>query len=294
VSGSVVSLSQEREAGPRPAERPPRQFLWAKAAAITFLIVLIYRRVVIEMAADWWNDPTLAQGMLIPPLALYVAWLRRHLTWMLPAAPDNRGLLLAAAACMTFIVGKLGAEFFLMRFSLVMLLAGIVWTFWGYRRLRSLALPFLLLATMIPLPVVVYNSLSTPLQLFASDVSVAIARAFGVTVYLEGNIISLANTTLGVADACSGLTSLSSLAVAGPLLAVSLCTRMRTRLLLMSLAIPVAIGVNIVRITGTALLADARHEFALGFYHVFSGWLVFVIGLLALYAIAKVLHACMD
>src|SRR5262249_49214308 len=146
--------------------------------------------------------------------------------------------------------------FLLMRTSLILLLVGILWTYWGYPRLRSLAFPVLLLMTTIPLPKVVYNSVTTPLQLFASEASAQIARALGVTVYLDGNVITLATTTLGVEEACSGLNSLSSLMVASPLLAVLLCSRPRSRLILMPLAIPLAIIVNILRITGTALLAE--------------------------------------
>ncbi len=86
---------------------------------------------------------------------------------ILPISPDNRGLLVAGFACVLFTLGKLGAEFFLLRISGFILLAGIIWTYWGYPRLRALALPFLLLVTMIPLPRVVYNSISMPLQLFA-------------------------------------------------------------------------------------------------------------------------------
>jgi len=175
-----------------------------------------------------------------------------------------------------------------------MLLMGVTWTWWGYARLRSLFLPFLLLATMVPLPKVVYNSLSTPLQLFASDASATLAGNLGVTAFRDGNAIHLANATLGVESACSGLNSLSSLAIAAPLLGALICSRFYTRFILIALTIPVALGVNIVRITGTAVLSDHDPRFAMGYYHFFSGWLIFASGFAFLYLIATLLHRGLD
>jgi exosortase len=212
----------------------------------------------------------------------------------LEARPDGRGLLLFAFGCFLFLLGRLGAEFFLMRVSLVFLLAGLVWVFWGIRRLQKLSFPLVLLATMVPLPVLVYNALAAPLQLFASDIATQVARWFGVTVHQDGNIIHLASVSLGVAEACSGLRSLSSLAVAALLLGFLYCTGLIARALLFLLSVPLSIAVNVVRVSGTALLADHNPEWALGFYHSFSGWAVFMIGFAALYAISKLAHYIFD
>src|SRR5690349_8618935 len=142
---------------------------WLQITIVLALIVILYGFVLVDLAGDWWNDPSLSQGLLIPPLALYVAWTRRHVTLARPAVPDNRGLWLIAFSCLVFLLGKLSAEFFLPRMSFVILLAGITWTFWGYERLRTLAFPLVLLAAMVPLPVIFYNAIAAPLQLFASD-----------------------------------------------------------------------------------------------------------------------------
>jgi len=246
------------------------------------------------MAHDWWNEPALSQGMLLPPLALYISWVNRSQTLSCAARSDWRGLLWTAFACCSFLLGKLASEFFMMRFAFVLVLIGLVWTFWGLPRLRTLAFPFLLLATMIPLPVMVYNSLAAPLQLMASDLAARMAQVLGVSVFRDGNIIQLAGVTLGVAEACSGLNSLSALIVGSLLLGYLLCSRTASRVVLFVAAIPLAIGVNILRVTGTALLADYNQEFAMGFYHSFSGWLVFVAGFGLLYLCARVLHALLE
>ena len=268
-----------------------RDLLWyLEIAVVVAIIAVMYGWVLADLAKDWWNEPALSQGMLIPPFAAYIAWLRRQVTLAHPPLTDNRGLLLIACACGAYILGKLAAEFFLMRISFVLLLVGLVWTFWGFARMRSLAFPFLLLATMVPLPAIVYNSLAAPLQLFASNVAAQLAQLLGVTIYRDGNIIHLATMSLGVVEACSGLNSLSALVVASLLLAYLVCSRLPAQILLVLLSIPLAIAVNILRVTGTALIADYSQDFAEGFYHSFSGWLVFVVGFGTLYLFAKGLH----
>jgi exosortase len=267
---------------------------WPKAAAIAGLLLGLYHSVLAEMAVDWWTEPAWSQGLLIPPLAGYIAWLRRQETLKIAAQEDLRGLWLTGAACLLFLLGNLGAEFFLSRISFVILLVALVWTFWGVGRLQTLAFPFLLLVTMVPLPTIVYNALTAPLQMFATSSASAIAQALGVTVFQDGNIINLAHVSLGVEEACSGLNSLSALAVAAILLAYLICVRLRTRVLLILLSIPLAIGINVLRVAGTALIADYREEFAMGFYHLFSGWLVFVMGFGLLYGAALALHRFAD
>lgn len=290
ATGLATRVGEECKALTRPSTYP---FL-LKIGILTALICVLFSAVLIDMARDWWNDPALSQGMLLPPLALYIAWIHRRHTFGYPAIPDYRGLLLTAAACLTFLLGKFASEFFLMRFSFVILLAGVIWTFWGIRRLRTLTFPILLLATMVPLPAILYNSLAAPLQLLASDLAARIAQACGISVFRDGNVIQLAGTSLGVAEACSGLNSLSALIVGSVLLGFLMCSRLLSRITLLVLAVPLAIAVNIVRVAGTALIADYNQEFAEGFYHSFSGWLVFVAGFGALYLCARTLHALFD
>ena len=267
---------------------------WSKVIAVLVLIALLYYRVLAGMAHDWWTQPAWSHGLLIPPLALYIAWIRRANTLAGPPVLDGRGLFLVIGACLCYMLGKLGAEFFLARMSFVGLVAGLIWTFWGSRRLRTLAFPLLLLATMVPLPVIVFNALAAPLQLFASACATNLVQVIGISVYRDGNIINLAHTSLGVAEACSGLNSLSALVVSSLLIGFLACIRFRTRMALALLSIPLAIFVNVIRVTGTAIIADFHEEFALGFYHSFSGWLIFCVGFGALYGIASLLHAWMD
>jgi exosortase len=290
----ATGLLENAKRGARVAGNESAVLFLLKAGLVVGLIADLFSGALAGMAKDWWTEPAYSQGLLLPPLALYLVWVDRKRTLSFPAVPDRRGLWLTAFACLSFTLGSLSSEFFLMRIAFVILLAGLVWTFWGSLRLRSLAVPLLLLATMVPLPVMVYNSVAGPLQLLSSDLATRIAQAVGVSVFRDGNVIQLADMSLGVAEACSGLNSLSALVVGSLLLGYLICGRTLTRIALLAIAVPLAIGVNVLRVAGTAVLADYNMDFALGFYHLFSGWLFFVAGFGLLYGTASLLRACLD
>ena len=267
---------------------------WIIASAMAAALALLFGSVLIDMADEWWTVPAASQGMLLPPLACYLAWLNRSATLSKPGVEDRRGLLVIGFGCCVFMLGRLASEFFLMRISFVIVLTGLLFTFWGWERVRTLALPLLLLATMVPLPTIVYNLLAAPLQLFASDVATRVAQWAGVSVFRDGNLIQLAGTTLGVAEACSGLSSLSGMIVGSILLGYLLCDTLPGRIILFLSALPLAILVNVVRVAGTAIAADYDESFAMGFYHSFSGWLVFMAGFGLLYLTGRLLHAMLE
>lgn len=252
---------------------------WLAPSVAAGLVAALYSGTVPGLVLDWWTRPDFSHGLLIPPLALYLAWLRREEVLAAPAAEDSRGLLVVLAACVAFLAGKAGAEFFLTRVSLVILLAGLLWTFWGLERLKRLGFPLVLLATMVPVPAIVFNLLAAPLQLLASEAATRTLQGLGLAVYRDGNIIHLPEISLGVAEACSGLRSLVSLLVMALLVGYWRCRRPAARALLVLAAVPVAVGANVARIAATGLLADHNPQVAMGFYHYFSGWLLFLGGL---------------
>lgn len=272
----------------------PSASLLSKVGLVLVLVLPLYFSVLVALVGDWWNDEGASHGFLIPPLVAYIVWQRRHILAALPRRADGRGLLAIAAGCVLLLAGKLAVELFITRMSLVVLLAGLVWTFRGRAQLRALTFPFLLLATMVPIPAVVYNQLAGPLQLLASNIAASVAQALGVSVYRDGNIIYLAQTALGVAEACSGLRSLSSLGIAALMLGWLRCSRPAARILLFACSLPLAVFMNVLRVAGTAVLADYDQQLAVGFYHSFSGWLVFVSSLGILLLLAGGLHSLLE
>jgi len=289
-ASSIEAAKSEPIPEPTARSKPAEYYGWIQFASIAILLALLYWKVVADMVVDWWSEESASHGLLIPPLVLYLAWMRRRSVLSDPSTPASNGLWVTGFGCLVYLTGRLGAEFFLSRISLVIILTGLIWTFWGVARLKKLGFPLLLLATMVPLPVLVWNALATPLQLFASDIATTLAQGLGVAVYRDGNIIHLADISLGVAEACSGLHSLSALMIGALLVGYLQCSSLVLRAVLFLLSMPLAIALNVVRITGTAVLADYWHEIAFGFYHYFSGWLVFVAGFGVLWLSAMAFH----
>jgi exosortase len=250
------------------------------------LMVALYWDVVADMAEVWWVDPAYSHGLLIPPLALYIAWIQKDDILAIPSIPTMTGIWITAFGCIVLLVGKLGAEFFLTRQSLVIILAGIILTYWGWQRLWKLGFPLILLATMVPIPTIVYNKLAAPLQLFSSWVASGALELMGIPVFRDGNVMNLPEISLGVAEACSGLRSLSSLTVLALVVGFFVLSSVWGKVLLFLLAIPAAITINVVRVTATALMAREDARLAEGFFHSFSGWVVFIVGFGLLYAVA--------
>jgi exosortase len=205
------------------------------------------------------------------------------------AVTDWRGVLITAIACLVLIIGVLGAEAFLMRISFVILLIGLTVTFAGAQTLRILLLPFVLLAAMIPPPGIIYSSVTLKLQLFSATVAAGILDRIGITVYRSGNIIHLRQITLGVAEACNGISSMSALVVAGALLGSMARLPWAFRALLCIVAVPISVLVNSLRIAITAILAERNPALAGGMYHATSGWLLFVAGFALMFVSAAFL-----
>jgi exosortase len=250
------------------------------------MMTAIYGPIMAGLVQDWIRESSLSYGLLVLPMAVYFAWIDRHAILSKPIVPDGRGMWLMGAASAMFIFGKLSATEYFYRLSLVVFVGGIIATFWGWQRFRVMGRPLILLVCMVPPPALVIDRLSLPLRLFASGSATAIARALGVSINQEGNIIHLAAISLGVEDACSGLNSLFAMLVTAVLLGFMYCGAVWLRSVLVLLAVPLACVFNILRIAGTAVMADYRPEAALGFYHLFSGWFTFVFGAAALFVLA--------
>lgn len=265
--------------GPAPALLTVGALLWA-----------LYGDILVRMAVQWYEDPDYSHGFLVPLLSAYFVWERRRRLAALPPRPDLLGAVLLTAGLLALILGVGGAELYLQRSSLLVVLAGLALLLLGREHLRVLAFPILFLAFMVPLPAIVVNAVAFPLQLVAAKTATFCLFNLGVPVLREGNVILLPGTRLEVAEACSGIRSLQALLALGCLYAYFFESVWWKRGLLVLLAVPIAIVANAFRVAGTGLLAQAwGTEAAEGFYHGFSGWLVFVAAWLLLVACGAVL-----
>jgi exosortase len=251
---------------------------------------LLYWPVLGSLVRDWWQDDNYSHGFLIIPLALYFAWERRALFLALTPQPALTGVVVVAFGLALLIGGVLGAELFLTRISLVVVLAGVALFLHGRRALRVWLFPIAFLLLMIPVPAIIFNQVAFPLQLLASRVGEIGLQAAGVPVLREGNVIVLARTSLEVAEACSGIRSLISLLTLGIVYGYFTDPRPGMRVLIALMTVPVAVITNGARVAGTGIAAHYYGaEAAEGFFHTFSGWMVFVAALAMLLVLSRVL-----
>jgi exosortase len=248
------------------------------ASALVCLEILgVYLPVLSSLVRQWASDENYSHGFIIVPFALYFAWRKRRALAAAPVEPGIGGLAVVAVSLLVLLAGLAGAELFLTRISLIGVIGGSIWFLWGRAHLRLLAFPVLLLFLMVPLPAIIFNQIAFPLQLLASRAGEAALTLGGVPVLREGNVLELATTKLEVAQACSGIRSLISLLTLGILLGKLSEQPITMRILLAILTVPVAIAANAARVAGTGFAANwIGPEAAEGFFHAFSGWLVFV------------------
>jgi exosortase len=247
--------------------------------------VLLYWIPILKLVRDWWVEPDAGHGLLLAPLAVYLAYKRG-------LAPDVRpqrvlGVVLLTLAILLRYVGGIAAELFTMRTSLVGSVVALIVFAYGLRQLLYWWLPLALFVLSIPLPTVILNSVAFPLQLQASRFGAMLLEWRHVPVLLQGNVIRLPGQTLFVTEACSGLRSLTSLLALGTLVG-GLWLRFRTsRLLLVVGAVALAVVLNGVRVFLTGFLVFfVDPKLGQGFMHLTEGWVIFVVAFGILSAVA--------
>jgi len=252
------------------------------APVLAALIAVLYAGQMKGLASEWASSPDASYGAALACVAVAVAWQRRR-SFALAAdsnAPPIAGLLVLAGGVLCYLAGSLGADLFLTRSSLIVVLGGLIWFLAGGPAVRVMAAPLLFLLLAIPLPALVVNAVTLPLQLVASRIAESTLGLAGVPVYRDGNVLQLPSTLLQVADACSGLRSLVSLGALGVLIAWATPTSPARRAAIVAAAVPIAIAMNGLRIAATGIACEIwGREMASGGWHTFTGWVTFVVSL---------------
>ena len=260
----------------------------AAAALVALGLLVLYADVLTKLFRAWSTDDNYSHGFFIIPIALYLAWERRGRLTAAAIRPSALGLVVVLASAAVLAAGVLGSELFLTRVSLIGMLGGIVLFMFGWQHLKVLTFPLLFLLLMIPLPAIIFNKIAFPLQLLASRAGEYALSSVDIPVLREGNVLVLANTSLEVAEACSGIRSLISLLTLGIVFGYFADSRMWVRTLIALSTVPVAVVSNGARVAGTGI---AAHRFgpaaAQGFFHEFSGWAVFVVAFLLMLGVQR-------
>lgn len=256
---------------------------WAAIAWIGALLLVCYWPVLQRLASDWMNDEDMGHGMLVPPVALFIAWQRRDEILAKSYSPNWWGLVIVVLGALQLLAATLGVEFFVARTAFLVSLVGVIVTVGGWPLLKELLFPLFLLVFMIPLPAIIYNQITFPLQLLASRFAEVFLGLLGIPVLRDGNILETPNQRLSVVEACSGIRSLFSLTFLALVYAYFFDSKVWMRWVLLVLTIPIAILVNAFRVTLTGLLGEHNPELAKGAFHTAEGWVVFVAALVLLF-----------
>ncbi|CAN5805432.1 exosortase [soil metagenome] len=293
-----------------------RKHLW-RVLAISSALLFTYAFVLSKLAHTWWNDENYSHGLLIPLIIAYILWTQRERLARDSTEPSTLwGGAAVLLGLLTLWAGTAGAELFMQRISLVLILAGIIVYFWGFRVLQLSLVPLGLLLLAIPIPAIIFNKIAFPLQLFASRCAVWSMSLLDIPVLRQGNVIELlplgARETkkLEVVEACSGIRSLMTLVTLAVVFAYFTHPRSdgssgghrrgisewlksygfwRSAVIILS-AVPIAILTNALRVSGTGVLAHYYGpEVADGFFHSFSGWVIYIAAFLLLFGVGWIL-----
>lgn len=255
------------------------------------VVVLTYWNVLQGLVTAWSTDDNYSHGFFIVPLAAFFAWERRQAFNATPIVPSWSGVLVVAFSLLLLMAGLLGAELFLSRVSVIGVLVGTVLFLFGWPRLRVLLFPLAFLLLMIPLPALIFNKIAFPLQLLASRVGESAIDTIDIPILREGNVLILANTTLEVAEACSGIRSLVSLFTLGLVFGYFVDPRPWVRAVIALSAVPVAILANGLRVASAGVAAHYYGNAGVeGLFHDFSGWVVFVVAFLMMFGLQRLLQ----
>ncbi len=264
---------------------------WIELLLIVALTAWLYFSVLSRLVAQWLNDPNFSHGFFVPLFVLFVLWQNRTKLRSIQLRPSWSGVAILCFGLTTLVIGVLGAELFLSRASLLIVVAGLVVLFCGWNMFRAVLFPWAFLTLMIPIPTIIFNQITFPLQILASKLASWTLPTLGVPVLREGNVIQLPAMALEVAEACSGIRSLLSLVTLAIIYGYLLSDSVRMRVVLAIAAVPIAVAANSLRIVGTGVLVQYWDpDKAEGFFHAFSGLLIFVVSIGMLFVLHKIVE----
>ena len=261
------------------------------AGAVVAILIALYAPVFPVWLDDLWHDPNYSHVFIVPIISGFVIWQRWRVLATVPIHGSWRGVLLILAGVAALIAGDIGAENFLMRSSLIAVLAGLILFHFGPAMLRALAFPLSFFLFMVPMPAIFFYATTARLQNIAAESGAWALDLLGVPILLDGNVIHLSRITLGVTEACSGIRSLITLMALGVAWAYLMLPRFWMQVVLVASVLPITILSNAGRIVMTGLVGRwFGIEYAEGFFHYVSGWLVFVLALLCFLAVHWVIR----
>jgi eight transmembrane protein EpsH (proposed exosortase) len=262
-----------------------------KFAVLLLVWAAVFSPVVPAMVGTWLNHSDNSHALLVPLIAMYFVWIKREELGRIEISGSAVGGLFLAGTLVVYLVSFVGGIAVFARLMIVFSLFGLLWSCMGWQVVRVLAFPLGFLVFMVPVPDSVLGMVSFPLQLLATKIAAGAIQFCSIPVYREGNMLYFVHAQLEVAEACSGIRSIISLTMLSVIFAHLSGNGWWRKALLIFSAIPIAMLANILRVSGTGILAHFfGNKVARGFLHEFSGLAIFVFGLVLLFLVFNLLN----
>lgn len=224
-----------------------------------------------------WSMDEYSYAYFVPFLTAFFIWQKKHELAAAPLKTSWAGVVLTLFGVAVVLFGELATVYTVMQYGYIISLHGIALAFLGWAGYRIVLIPLLMLIFVVPLPNFLYNNLSAELQLISSQIGVWLIRQFDISVFLEGNVISLAEMQLQVVEACSGLRYLFPLMAVGFMVAYIFEAPFWKKAVLFLSTIPITVLMNSFRIGLIGVTVEFwGKEMAEGILHDFEGWVVFM------------------
>lgn len=256
-----------------------RPFPWAGVGLVAVTTIVAFYPMLVRMVNQWSTDDDMGHGFFVPVVSAWIFWQKREEILAGSYRRNYLGLALMVYGAVQYLLGTLAAELFLSRSAIVFSIAGMVLFAGGFPLLRIVSFAVFLLFFMVPLPTVIYNQITFPLQMIASSVAEKSLLLLGIPVLRDGNILELAEHKLSVVEACSGIRSLLSLTFLSLVYGYFFETKNWIRTALLVSTVPIAIAANSFRVSVTGVLYQYKSEWAEGFFHSAEGWVIFMFAL---------------
>jgi exosortase len=258
---------------------------------ISSSFLILFHDTITKLVKDWSTDDNFSHGFLVPFISGYMIWYKKQELIEETIETNLVGFFIFLIGISFHVIGNISSELFTQRIGMITTILGLILYFTGSGITKKIYFPIIYLLFMVPIPSILWNKLAFPLQLFAAKVSADVITLLGISVLREGNVLHLSETSLEVVDACSGLRSLTSLlAISAAFAYISTKLGFYKKWILFISAIPIAVSVNVFRLSLTAFMAEKIGEAtAQGFLHEMSGFLVFIFAVMLLLVVYFIL-----
>ncbi len=269
-------MSQQVLTSPISVYREPNA-AWVSFAVAATMLVLAFRVAIADLVRIWDTQAEYSFGYLIPFISVFLIWQRKDRLERVAFAGSWAGFALVLLSLIVMVIGNISTLGTVTQYALLLAIVGLALSYTGTRAFGVILVPLAVLAFMVPLPNYLLREISQVLQLISSQIGVGVIRLFGISVYLEGNVIDLGAMKLQVVEACSGLRYLFPLMTLGFIAAYFYQEKFWKRAVVFLSTIPVTVLMNSFRIGLIGITVEYwGKSMAEGFLHDFEGWIIFM------------------